>query len=223
MLPMRRAAAGAAALAGLLWGLTLAADVPTGVAAERQRLQAEEQAVRATFAAEEATCRERFFVTSCIDDARRHERAALAALRKQTLAIDEAERQRRAALRNEAVALKQAAAASAVDAAPPADAAPVPTTLPNPGAVEATPPAVTTLPPSVASPPLTPLPPLPPPRAPGPDADAEREAAGRALASEQRRQAAVKEQARIAEREAQRQSSSKASPPLPVRASAASR
>jgi hypothetical protein len=48
-----------------------------------------------------------------------------------------------------------------------------------------------------------------------------REAAERAAAAERRRQAALAEQARIAEREAQRRASGKASPPLPSPASAA--
>jgi hypothetical protein len=224
--PALRPALGSVAAAVMWAGVALAAEAPPDAAAERQRLQAEEQAVRATFAAEEAACRQRFVVTSCIDDARRRERAALASLRQQTLKLDDADRQRRAALRAEQVALKQTAAASAAaEAAAQAASAPAAASAAN-AAGSATAPATTSAPPAsaveaVGPSPANLLPPLPPPRAPGPDAEALREAAERAAAAERRRQAALAEQARIAEREAQRRASGKASPPLPSPASAA--
>ena len=80
-------------------------------AADRGAITAERQRLEATFAAEEAQCRERFAVTACVDDVRQRRRAALARPRAQELALDDVERQQKALARREAVARKQKEAA----------------------------------------------------------------------------------------------------------------
>lgn len=71
--------------------------------AERERIRSERAGVEAAFAAQERACQERFAVTACVDDARRTRRGALAELRRQTTALDEAQRKQRAERRRQAI------------------------------------------------------------------------------------------------------------------------
>ena len=104
------------ALLTLVWcGPAMAADTA------RASIAAEKAAADARYRAAEAACGERFVVTPCVDAATAQRRKELAALREQELAIDDAERKQRAALRRSEVAGKQGRlAASAASAPPPA-------------------------------------------------------------------------------------------------------
>lgn len=75
---------------------------------ERERIAAERGAVETRFASRERECRERFVVTSCIDDAKRERRQALDRLRARQLDVDEARRHERAAERKAELADKAA-------------------------------------------------------------------------------------------------------------------
>ena len=111
-----------ACVAGALWacaGVALA-DAP----ADRARIQAQQQRLDAAFTAETAACRERFAVTACVDEVRLRRRDALAPLRAQTQALDEAELSVRASARRQALKDKQGqrapgkAASAVVEAKP---------------------------------------------------------------------------------------------------------
>jgi colicin import membrane protein len=67
--------------------------------AERQRIDSERAQVDAAYAQRERECRERFVVTSCLEDAQRDRRLALERLRQQQAILDEAQRKQRAAQR----------------------------------------------------------------------------------------------------------------------------
>ena len=96
----------------LLAACALIAALPARAAgdddAERSRIASERAAVEATFAARERECRERFVVTSCVDDARRERRRGLDALRARQLQLDEARRRERTAERRAELAAKAA-------------------------------------------------------------------------------------------------------------------
>jgi len=79
------------------------ADSPDSDRSERERIRAEQAKVEATFAARERECRDRFVVTSCIDEARRERRQAMESLRRQQELLDEAQRKLRAAQRVEEI------------------------------------------------------------------------------------------------------------------------
>jgi colicin import membrane protein len=88
----------------LLFAAATAGAAPAeGDATERERLKAARSAIQARYAQEEKACQDRFAVNDCLDRARRTRNAALAQVRKDELALNEAERQRRAAERQEAV------------------------------------------------------------------------------------------------------------------------
>lgn len=70
---------------------------------ERERIARERAAVEALFTARQAACQSRFAVTDCVNDAKTERRAALAPLRRQAIALDDAERKQRAARRLEDV------------------------------------------------------------------------------------------------------------------------
>ncbi|WP_280155621.1 hypothetical protein [Piscinibacter sp. XHJ-5] len=74
--------------------------------AERDRIAAERAGVEATFGERERACRERFVVTSCLEDARRDRRQALENLRQQQVILDEAQRKQRAAQRMDDIRAK---------------------------------------------------------------------------------------------------------------------
>jgi len=75
---------------------------------ERGRIAAERAAIESRYSARERECRERFVVTSCVDDARRERRHGLDALRARQIRLDEARRQERAAERRDELAAKAA-------------------------------------------------------------------------------------------------------------------
>jgi len=84
--------------------LALLAAVPVQAAedhAERDRIKAERAALDARFTEQERACRARFAVTDCVQRAQRERNAALAALRRQERVLNDAERKRRAADRQQ--------------------------------------------------------------------------------------------------------------------------
>jgi hypothetical protein len=94
--------------AALLAGAALLAHASP----ERDRIVAERQAAAARFAEQERACAERFIVTSCVDAARKEQRATLTRLRRAEQALEDVER-REAAQRRRAELDRQAAARSA--------------------------------------------------------------------------------------------------------------
>ncbi|HEX6705441.1 MAG TPA: hypothetical protein VF169_11825 [Albitalea sp.] len=72
---------------------------PAAERAERARIESERKQAEADYTRRELECRERFVVTSCLDDARRDRRLALEGLRHQQAILDEAQRKQRAAQR----------------------------------------------------------------------------------------------------------------------------
>jgi colicin import membrane protein len=99
-----------ARLSCLIWGLAVlpgafALDAQ-GERAERERITAERARVEATFDDRQRACRERFVVTSCLEDARRDRRQALESLRQQQVILDEAQRKQRAAQRMDDIRAK---------------------------------------------------------------------------------------------------------------------
>ncbi|MDQ6638830.1 MAG: hypothetical protein M3Z15_04095, partial [Pseudomonadota bacterium] len=97
---------------GLFLALTFAVAFPGGAAgsddAERNRIAEEKAAIESRYAARERECRERFVVTSCVDDAKRERRHGLDALRDRQLQLDEARRRERTAERRSELAAKAA-------------------------------------------------------------------------------------------------------------------
>jgi hypothetical protein len=174
-------------LALLLVGSSALAQDP---ATERRRIDAERRQVEARFAAEDAACRERFEVTSCVDEVKARRREALAGLRQQELLLDDAERRKRASARMQAIEAKRIEAESR----PPAPPQPAPV-LRRP------------LPPGAAASSREQR---------RHDAQEATAAAQRASAAATRRAAAADDRARIAERESQRASDAKKSAPLPL-------
>lgn len=87
----------------LLLSLLLAGAVLPGqaqdMAVERSRIKAERDMVEKTFAAEERSCRAKFAVTRCTDQARAIRNTALADLKRQERVLNEAERKEAAARR----------------------------------------------------------------------------------------------------------------------------
>lgn len=160
-------------------------------AAERRRIGAERRAIEARFDQEEAACRERFVVTSCVDGVLARKRELLAGLRHQELLLDDADRKARAAARLEGIEAKRAAAAARPPAPPRAEPAP------HRAAAPAAPQALR-------------------PARPEVDAAEAEAAARRASAAARRREAAAADRARIAAREAQREAGGKKSAPLPT-------
>jgi len=92
--------------------LTLSVFTATASAAptttsERGRIQAEIDRLTSAFAAEEMACKQRFVVTSCIEDVRLRRRDALGPLRSQLLALDDEDRRQRANARLAAIETKR--------------------------------------------------------------------------------------------------------------------
>jgi colicin import membrane protein len=79
--------------------LSLRAQEAGEVAAEKARLAAQRAQAEQVFQAEEKACYAKFAVNDCVDAARAKRREALAGLRKQEIALNDAERQRKAAAR----------------------------------------------------------------------------------------------------------------------------
>ena len=101
---------------------------------ERSRIAQERAEIEARYAERERACRERFVVTSCVDDAKRDRRRGLDALRARQLELDEQSRRERTAARRAELAAKasedarrdQERAARAASAAKDGPAAPKP-------------------------------------------------------------------------------------------------
>lgn len=72
-------------------------------AAQRQRIARERADAEAVYRREEAACRQRFAVTTCIDEARSRRRGVLERLDNEQAVLDEWERKRRAAERMERI------------------------------------------------------------------------------------------------------------------------
>jgi colicin import membrane protein len=98
--------------AGLLLALAAFALPPVAAAtsddAERAQIATERAALESRYAAATHECRERFVVTSCVDDAKRERRKGLDALKARQLALDEAKRRARTAERSAELAAKAA-------------------------------------------------------------------------------------------------------------------
>ena len=78
-------------------------------------------------AAQEAECRQRFVVNSCLIEARRQHRAVVQPLREELILLDEKQRKQRAADRSDRIRAKTESASGALDVAPrPAAGASVP-------------------------------------------------------------------------------------------------
>jgi hypothetical protein len=73
---------------------------------ERERLAQERRAIERRYDEQDVQCRERFAVTSCLDESRRERRDALADVTARQIALDDAERQRRAQARRERIERK---------------------------------------------------------------------------------------------------------------------
>ena len=162
---------------------------------ERASIADQRRELAATFDAQERACASRFRVNACIEDVRARRRGSLAPLREWELRLDEAERRERAQQRRAAIAAKQASAA----ARPAASAVPeLRVRPPRPAA-------------SAASRSLTPR-----------DGSARTHSSGAADAEQrqrelqQRRQEAQDVQARIKQRQAQRDAAGRKAEPLPV-------
>lgn len=67
-----------------------------GSAAQRARIQAEREAQNAVYDAQDDACLERFAVTDCQNQVAKRRRAALAGLKRQEIALNDAVRQQRA-------------------------------------------------------------------------------------------------------------------------------
>jgi hypothetical protein len=90
------------------------ASAPVATArAERAQLAKERAAANERYAERERECRQRFVVTSCIDEAKHDRREALDALRKRQIVLDEATRHERASQRQSELAAKAAEDAKA--------------------------------------------------------------------------------------------------------------
>jgi len=102
--------ANAAAALAVAWALGSPATAFAAGAddAERHRIAAERAAIEARYAARERECRDRFIVTSCVDDAKVERRRGLDALRARQLKLDEEKRRERTADRNAELAAKAA-------------------------------------------------------------------------------------------------------------------
>lgn len=199
---------GLAVLSGVC-GLALAApDTPAvnDAVQARARIAAERQRLQALLDAERAACRQRFAVSACIDAAEQRFRDGMAGTRQREQALDDVDRQHRAAERRAAVAEKQRLAAAAVAAsasAPQAQSVQAP-----PSAASAAQPGVQRRPPKVD-------------RQAGRQDPAAAAARQRAIASAQRRQKFQAEQDKVAQRKLDKAGQKSAAAPLPVPGKAA--
>ena len=102
----------AGSIRSLCLALAFAGAIPAGATAaddeERGRIAAERAEIESRYSARERECRDRFVVTSCVDDARRERRRGLDALRARQIQLDEARRRERAAERSAELAAKAA-------------------------------------------------------------------------------------------------------------------
>jgi len=94
-------------LAGVL-AIPASARAAAADDAERHRIAEERAAIEARYAARTRECRDRFIVTSCVDDAKVERRRGLDALRTRQLELDEEKRRARTAERSAELAAKAA-------------------------------------------------------------------------------------------------------------------
>lgn len=175
--------------------------------AERSQLLAQQAELSARFDAQEQACRARFVVSACIEGVQQRRREALAPLREKLLQLDEAERLRRGAARQQSLADKARLRAERMEAAQAAATAA-----------------------SSASAPRTRQRMLPPasrldesPNAPGRDDEAARreaDAAERVRQAQRRQALAAERQARVERRLAEREAQKRPVQPLPADGSA---
>lgn len=128
----------AIALGLLMWAAGAAAQVAPAtdaVAVERARIGSERERIAHQFALEERACHQRFAVNDCLNRNLVWKRAALAELRRQEIAVNDAERQRRARERLDSLEDKQQsrdADAAARPVEPPRQPRSVQSTAPSP-------------------------------------------------------------------------------------------
>lgn len=215
-------------------------EAPDASGEQRAQIRQERRTADVAHADEQALCRAQFVVTSCLLDAAARHRATVAALRQREQVLADTERQRRAAERQREIAAKQEKAAQ--------QNAPAVTLPAQPSRPALTPIKPLIKPPSnpsqtsaasashagnplgdVDKPPSAQAAlPVPRPAAARNDNAAAQRAQARVLAAKERQVDATAEQARVAQRLAQRQAGGRAAQPLPVlpvkpAASAASR
>lgn len=104
--------------ASLLAGLAQAQHDAASVAAERARIARERELVEAEFKSEEKACYAKFAVNDCLAAAKAKRRQAAGNLRRQEIALNDAERKRKAMQR--AAALEERAGAQRAPQAAPA-------------------------------------------------------------------------------------------------------
>jgi len=85
-------------------------------ASERERINKAKSQADAKLVQKELECQERFAVTDCVLAARKEHRSVVEPLRKQSLALDDKERQQRAAERTERIRAKAESASAAASA-----------------------------------------------------------------------------------------------------------
>jgi hypothetical protein len=85
-------------------------------ASERERINKAKSQADAKLSQKELECQERFAVTDCVLAARKEHRSVVEPLRKQSLALDDKERQQRAAERTERIRAKAESASAAASA-----------------------------------------------------------------------------------------------------------
>ncbi|MBP6776561.1 MAG: hypothetical protein KA151_04815 [Piscinibacter sp.] len=125
--------------------LAVQAQSPADEEAQLERIRTERAAADAAYERKVQECAQRFIVTSCVDDARAERHAQHLRLDREQQVIDEARRQRRAAVRQQAIDSKSAgdaarqreAAASERSQARPAASQPVAKAAPAPASAAA--------------------------------------------------------------------------------------
>lgn len=121
---MKRAGVALAAWLVLFPVLGAASGAAQQAKAEREQIRNERAAVEARFKQDEASCKARFVVSSCIADAQAQRRTSLTELRQRELALDEAKRQAEADEGARRLKAKQDAAAAKALPVPHAASAP---------------------------------------------------------------------------------------------------
>jgi colicin import membrane protein len=185
--------------AWLAIGLWLATDAQATESpeaqAERQQIKIERAAANASLKRAEAECRQRFVVSSCVNEAQAQHREAMSALRMRELTLDEAKRKAEAEANERRIEAKRAEAASRP--------APVPRAASAPKASAAA---------SAASSPAagTRV------RKPSKTGDDAAEAAARVAAQQRRAVEAAAHRQEVEQRNAERAARGKKSTPLPV-------
>ena len=212
---MNRGLLGCWVCALCLCGAVAHAQSAASPAGERERIARERAAVEARFVERQAACQARFAVTDCVNQARSERREALAPLRRQTIALDDEQRQQRAARRLEEVRKKAGSAQPQAREVRVRDA-PVPAREPD--AVPSGEPAASAV--REARHPPAPRPAsVRKPRAAPSAADRQAQEAASASRLEARKQAAQAHREAVERRNAQRPVGDKRGAPLPLPAS----